>query len=303
MEIKAATENFHENFKISQGDFRSCIYKGFINDGTLAFAVKRLHPESLMGIHEFQNEVRLLCQLCHPNLVSLVGFCKEENEMIIVREYINNGTLHDHVHGSLSRDSFPWERRLEVCIGLARALDYLQSGVKYAIIHRYVKSSTIFLDENWTPKVSDFELSKMGPHSMSKALIRVDSAVMGAQGYADPAYVATGQLTEKSDVYSFGVVLLEILCGRLVINGGLEKDQIDLTEWARKCIENGTIYDIVDPYLKGKIAPECLGKIVEIAYSCISLEGRDRPTMGEVEVTLELALELQQKARAHSHLY
>ncbi|GLT31633.1 hypothetical protein SLA2020_063570 [Shorea laevis] len=302
MEIKAATGNFHENFKISQGDFRY-IYKGFINDGTLAVAVKRLHPESWMGIHEFQNEVRLLCQLCHPNLVSLVGFCKEENEMIIIREYINNGTLHDHLHGSLGRDSFPWERRLEVCIGLARALHYLHSGVKYAIIHRYVKSSTIFLDENWTPKLSDFELSKMGPLSMSKALIRVDSAVKGTYGYADPEYIATGELTEKSDVYSFGAVLLETLCGRLVIDRGLEKDQIDLTELARKCIENGTIYDIIDPYLKGKIAPECLGKVVEIAYSCISLEGRDRPTMGEVEVTLELALELQQKAQAHSHLY
>ncbi|GLT38189.1 hypothetical protein SLA2020_124530 [Shorea laevis] len=128
---------------------------------------------------------------------------------------------------------------------------------------------------------------------MSKALIRVDSAVKGTYGYADPEYVATGELTKKYDVYSFGAVLLEILCGRLVIDRGLEKDQIDLTEWARKCIEDGTIYGIIDPYLKGKIAPECFGKIVEITYSCISLEGRDRPTMGEVEVTLELALELQ----------
>ncbi|GLU01760.1 hypothetical protein SLE2022_190470 [Rubroshorea leprosula] len=210
---------------------------------------------------------------------------------------MNNGTLRDHLHGSLGRDSFPWERRLEVCIGLARALHYLHSGVKYAIIPRCVMSSTIFLDKNWTPKLSDFELSKMGPLSMSKALIRVDSAVEGTYECADPEYVATGELTEKSDVYSFGAVLLEILCGRLVIDRGLEKDQIDLTEWARKCIENGTIYDIIDPYLKGKIAPECLGKVVEIAYSCISLEGRDRPTMGEVEVTWSLHWNCNRKLR------
>ncbi|WRX12724.1 Serine-threonine/tyrosine-protein kinase, partial [Theobroma cacao] len=184
---------------------------------------------------EIQNEVQLLCQLCHQHLVSLIGYCNDKDEKIVVFEFMNNGSLGDHLYGR-GYDPLPWKQRLEICIGAASGLHYLHTGAKHAVIHRDVKSSNILLDDKWVSKFSDFGLSKMRPqpsyHITSKALERIDSRMVGTFGYADPEYMRYGGLSEKCDVYSFGVVLFEVLCARKVADPTLDEYERLLPDWA-----------------------------------------------------------------------
>ena len=144
-----------------------------------------------------------------------------------------NGNLDNHLHGSTNHhDPLPWNQRLQICIEVARALHYLHIGLKNTIIHRSVKPSNILLDEKWEAKLGDLGLSKLGPSSLSKTLIKIESEVVGTYGYTDPEYIAIGELTDKSDVYSFGVILLEVLCVRRAINKEVEPEEQFLVNWA-----------------------------------------------------------------------
>lgn len=285
--IKEATENFNDGLIIGVGGFGK-VYKGVLRDDTKV-AVKRGVPQSQQGLAEFETEIEMLSQFRHRHLVSLIGYCDEQNEMIIIYEYMDNGTLKNHLHGS-DLPKLNWRQRLEICIGSAKGLHYLHTGSTKAIIHRDVKSANILLDENLMAKVADFGLSKNGPEIDHT---HVSTAVKGSFGYLDPEYLIRQQLTEKSDVYSFGVVMLEILSGRPVIDPSQPRETVNLVEWAGKWLSQGELEKLVDPYVAEEIKPESLKSYGEIAEKCLAERGVDRPTMGEILWKLECALQLQ----------
>ncbi|XP_074289621.1 putative receptor-like protein kinase At5g39000, partial [Silene latifolia] len=288
-QIRITTRDFDQNLIIGRGGFGK-VYKGCIDGGATDVAIKRLNPTSKQGEQEFLTEIEMLSRLRHRHLVSLIGYCDEKGEMMLIYEYVPRGTLRDHLiyrdtKGTNNNQVLSWNQRLAICLGSARGLEYLHAGTKQLIIHRDVKSTNILLDEKWTAKVSDFGLSKVGPASDTREG-HVSTTVKGSFGYLDPDYYKRGQLTEKSDIYSFGVMLFEVLCARPAVGLNLPK--------VRACYTKGILHTLVNPTLTGQITPECLSKFGEIAELCVRVNRDERPSMRDVVWSLEFMLTLQQ---------
>ncbi|XP_049936160.1 receptor-like protein kinase FERONIA [Nymphaea colorata] len=289
-EIVAATNNFDDTLLLGVGGF-SKVYMGVIDNG-IRVAVKRGEELSQHGIIQFHNEIDILSKLYHCHLVSLIGFCEDSSEMILVYDYMHRGTFRQHLYGA-GKPHLSWRQRLEICIGAAKALHYLHTGAKYTLVHRDVKTNNILIDQNWVAKVSDFGISRMGT---SVDCAYMSTEVKGTFGYFDPEYFRTKKLTQKSDVYSFGVVLLEALCARPAVDMSRPSREIGLAEWALSCQCRGKLEEVIDPFLKGKIEAGCLSKFWEITERCLANRGGERPSMVDVLWNLELALRLQENA-------
>ncbi|KAL5702666.1 hypothetical protein ACHQM5_027852 [Ranunculus cassubicifolius] len=285
-EIKTATKNFKE--VIGRGSFGS-VYIGKFPEGKLV-AVKVRSDKSQLGQDSFINEVYLLSQIHHQNLVSLEGFCSEARQQILVYEYLPGGTLADNLYGSNSRKiTLSWVRRLKIAVDAAKGLDYLHNGSNPRVIHRDVKCSNILLDSDMNAKVCDFGLSRQVPQA---DLTHVTTVVKGTAGYLDPEYYATQQLTEKSDVYSFGVVLLELICGREPLCHSGTPDSYNLVLWAKPYLQAG-VFEIVDHSLTGNYEVESMRKTASIASRCVERDASQRPTIAEVLAELKEAYSIQ----------
>ncbi|KAL4570271.1 hypothetical protein LXL04_025923 [Taraxacum kok-saghyz] len=288
--VKLATNNFGaENF-VGVGGFGK-VYKGEIifPDGlTKTVAIKRLDRRHGQGEHEFLMEIMMLSRYRHKNLVSLLGFCDEGEEKILIYEYLFNGSLEKY----LSSNSLTWAQRLKICIGAARGLEYLHNpfGTQQRVLHRDVKSANVLLDELWETKIADFGLSKIGPANQEFTFL-VSNAV-GTFGYCDPLYAETNILTKESDVYSFGAVLFEVLCGRFCVGKPDDKHRL-LTKLAQQSYEQGTLDDIIFHGLRGQMDNNSLRTFSSVAYRCLKRDREERPTMAGVLEELELALEYQ----------
>ncbi|KAL3615746.1 hypothetical protein CASFOL_040040 [Castilleja foliolosa] len=304
VEIESATVYFNDAYVIGKGGFGK-VYKGLIDNEQQIIAIKRLKSDSNQGKCEFWTEIEILSELRHVNLVSLIGYCNKQPEMIIVYEYMPRGTLADHLYKLPRKNNYndivnnynynnafsflSWKQRLNICIGAGRGLDYLHTG--HGIIHRDVKTSNILLDENFVAKVSDFGLAKTESESELQSL-------KGTFGYFDPDYYRTRKLTTKSDVYSFGVVLLEVLCGRPAVEPLADEDKRSLTMWAQDKINKGEVEQIVDPSLKEKISPDSLKAFVRVAEKCLRNEPKNRPAMAIVVIRLQFSLKQQENAES-----
>ncbi|KAH7307092.1 hypothetical protein KP509_22G045200 [Ceratopteris richardii] len=281
-DIISMTENLRN--PIGKGAF-GMVYYGLLNNKH-PVAVKVLSKDSWQGEKEFRSEVEFLSMTHHRNVVKLLGYCTER-ELVLVYEYMVNGSLSDSLHGNGKTLSL-WRDRLQIAVDIARGLEYLHEHCSPPIIHRDVKSNNILLDQNMVGKISDFGISK----SMKADDLRT-TVVRGNAGYVDPEYLDTKVVTHSIDVYAFGVVLFEILTGKPPFIKETGKHGKPLYQWARYHIDRGELSVILDPCLSADMKEESLLKVVEIAISCVDRQGAKRPTMDEIKGKLQKALHIE----------
>ncbi|XP_040377971.1 probable serine/threonine-protein kinase PBL15 [Oryza brachyantha] len=292
-ELRAVTHDFSSSYLLGEGGF-GAVHKGFVDAGMRPgllpqpVAVKQLDIAGLQGHREWLAEVIFLGQFRHPHLVKLLGYCCEDEERLLVYEFMPRGSLENHLFKRISA-TLPWGTRIKIAIGAAKGLAFLH-GASTPVIYRDFKASNILLDSEFTAKLSDFGLAKMGPEGSET---HVTTRVMGTHGYAAPEYVMTGHLNIKSDVYSFGVVLLELLTGRRAMEHvrgkSLHADQvIKIVDWTRPYLGSSRrLRCIMDQRLAGHYSVKGARAVAHLAVQCTSPQPRDRPRMAAVVEALE----------------
>ncbi|XP_061368213.1 LEAF RUST 10 DISEASE-RESISTANCE LOCUS RECEPTOR-LIKE PROTEIN KINASE-like 1.2 [Gastrolobium bilobum] len=277
-ELAEATSHFDHDKQIGDGGFGT-VYYGKLRDQR-EVAVKHLYEHNYRRVEQFMNEVQILTRLRHRNLVSLYGCTsRHSRELLLVYEYIPNGTVACHLHGELAKPGLlPWSIRIKIAIETANALAYLHAS---EIIHRDVKTSNILLDNSFCVKVADFGLSRLFPNDVT----HVSTAPQGTAGYVDPEYYQCYQLTNKSDVFSFGVVLIELISSKPAVDTNRLKDEINLSNLAIKKIQEKEFSELVDPDIGFDSDNEIKRMIVsvaELAFRCLQGDKELRPSMDEV---------------------
>ncbi|KAL0759754.1 hypothetical protein Bca101_075904 [Brassica carinata] len=287
-QLKVATENFDPLNKIGEGGFGS-VYKGRLLDGTL-IAVKKLSSKSCQGNKEFVNEIGMIACLQHPNLVKLYGCCCENNQLLLVYEYLENNCLADALFGR-SGLKLEWGTRHKICLGIARGLAFLHEDSAVKIIHRDIKGTNVLLDKDLNSKISDFGLARL--HEDEKS--HITTRVAGTIGYMAPEYAMRGHLTEKADVYSFGVVAMEIVSGKSNANYTPDNECcVGLLDWAFVLQKKGAFSEILDPKLEGLYDVMEAERMIKVSLLCSNKSPTLRPTMSEVVKMLEGETEIEQ---------
>ncbi|XP_041012314.1 wall-associated receptor kinase 2-like [Juglans microcarpa x Juglans regia] len=280
-ELEKATNNYDESRVLGQGSYGT-VYREVLPDNKLV-AIKKSKFCDQSQIEQFINEVIVLTQINHRNVVKLLGCCLETEVPLLVYEFITNGTLSKHIHDKVLSSSLSWEKRLKIATDTAGALAYMHFSASIPIIHRDVKPANILLDDNYSAKVSDFGTSRLVPLDQTQ----LTTLVQGTLGYLDPEYFHSSQLTEKSDVYSFGVVVAELLTGKKALSfDGPESDR-NLAMYFSSAVKEDRLHQILEVHLVSDGNIYEIDEVANLAKRCLSVRGEDRPTMKEVAMELD----------------
>ncbi|XP_048226943.1 wall-associated receptor kinase-like 22 [Ricinus communis] len=280
-ELEKATDNYHTSRILGQGG-QGTVYKGMLTDGRVV-AIKKSKLVDEDKLDQFINEVVILSQINHRNVVKLTGCCLETEVPLLVYEFIPNGTLFQYIQNPNKEFPITWEMRLRIATEVAGALAYLHSAASMPIYHRDIKSSNILLDEKYRAKVADFGTSK----SIAIEQTHVATLVQGTFGYLDPEYFQSSQFTEKSDVYSFGVVLVELLTGQKPISSLRSVEERSLATYFLMTMEENRLFEILDARVLKEGGREEIIAMAKMAEKCLNLNGKKRPKMKTVAIELE----------------
>ncbi|KAL0328566.1 UNVERIFIED_CONTAM: putative L-type lectin-domain containing receptor kinase S.7 [Sesamum calycinum] len=277
-ELKSATKGFHQSRILGHGAFGT-VYKAFFLDlGTIS-AVKR-SKHSHEGKSEFLSELSIIACLRHKNLVQLQGWCVEKGELLLVYEFMPNGSLDKVLYqDSESGQTLKWSYRYNIAVGLASALTYLHQECEQQVIHRDIKTSNIMLDGSYNARLGDFGLARLMDHDKSP----VSTLTAGTMGYLAPEYLQYGKATEKTDVFSYGVVILELACGRRPIEREEESQKtVNLVDWVWKLYSEGKIVAAADEQMNGEFDEAGMKKLLLVGLSCANPDSSERPSMRRV---------------------
>ncbi|XAR68830.1 Non-specific serine/threonine protein kinase [Bertholletia excelsa] len=295
--LRSATRDFHPSNKIGGGGY-GIVYRGVLRDGTHV-AVKCLSAESKQGTNEFLTEIKMISNICHPNLVELIGCCVEGGKRILLYEYLEKNSLASVLLGCKGKHiTLDWPTRAAICLGTASGLAFLHEEAEPCIVHRDIKASNILLDGNFCPKIGDFGLAKLFPDNVT----HVSTRVAGTMGYLAPEYAMLGQLTKKADVYSFGVLVLEIVSGRSSSKTAFGEDLLVLVEWTWKMREEGRLLDIVDPKLT-EYPKDVVTRFIKVALFCTQAASHQRPGMKQVIEMLSRDVSLNEQLLTEPGIY
>ncbi|XP_066343737.1 wall-associated receptor kinase 17-like isoform X2 [Miscanthus floridulus] len=272
-ELKAATDNYSESRILGRGG-HGTVYKGILADQTIV-AIKKSKVFDESQVEQFVNEIAILSQIDHPNVVKLLGCCLETQVPLLVYEFIPNGTLFQHIHNRNAPRPLTWEDCLRIAAETADALAYLHSTSSAPIIHRDIKSSNILLDENFVAKIADFGASRSVPFDQT----HITTLIQGTIGYLDPEYFQTSQLTEKSDVYSFGVVLAELLTRQKPISAARPEESCNLAMHLVVLFNERRLLQEIEPHILAEAGEDQCYAVAELSVRCLNVKGEERPAM------------------------
>ncbi|KAK7328076.1 hypothetical protein VNO77_22172 [Canavalia gladiata] len=271
-ELVRATNNFANEQKLGEGGFGG-VYKGFIRDLDDYVAIKRVSQGSRQGVKEYASEVKIISQLRHRNLVQLLGWCHKKNDLLLIYEFMSNGSLDSHLFRGKSL--LTWTMRYNIVGGLASALLYIHEEWEQCVLHRDIKSSNVMLDSNFNAKLGDFGLARLVDHGKESQT----TVLAGTMGYMAPESATRGKASRESDVYSFGVVALEIACGRKPIEVKASEEQIVMVEWVWQLFGMGIVLEAADPRLCGDFDEHEMERLMIVGLWCAHPDYTLRPTI------------------------
>lgn len=275
-ELKKATKGFKDKQLVGFGGFGR-VYKGTLPSSNTQVAVKRISHESRQGLPEFVAEIASIGRLRHRNLVQLIGWCRRKGDLILVYDYMPNGSLDKYLFDQ-PKEILSWGQRFNIIKGVASGLLYLHEGWEQTVVHRDVKAGNVLLDADFNGRLGDFGLAKLYEHGTDPSTTRV----VGTLGYLAPELTRTGKPTTSSDVFAFGALLLEIGCGRRPIEPKASPEELFLVDWVWDRWKEGVILDVMDPKLNGDYNEIEAAIVLKLGLMCAAEAPDSRPSMKQL---------------------